>query len=283
MRTLRTTLLFFSWLTAVLTGCGGTEAFDQGASLDSMEQAVRGETRPPPNGKNGTSPACFWAHGTQQALRTMGAAALDQGGGALSSFPLSQVSASCRDVLRSAIECALTREQSVSDPVTGESYTGWWGLAPSWLGGALNTSGRRYVTGCMVQRLNHYGTSVPILLEGAHPAIARNATFSPDYPIEESTAFGDLFSSTTPLLSGLPAFNLFVCWESLLPQSCGPLGLPLLGKRVCDDSPLCGLMPVGPCALSCVASDGYWKCRPNLLSAPWPETVRVKLESSTCG
>ncbi|WP_224371343.1 hypothetical protein [Hyalangium versicolor] len=198
-------------------------------------------------------------------------------------IPLDQVSSNCREVLRSAIECALTREQSVTDPVTGEVYTGWWGLAPSWRGNTLDVPGRRFVTGCMVQRLNYYGASVPILLEGSHPAIARNQTFGPQYPITESTVFGDLFSSTTPLLGILPAFNLFVCWEGLLPQSCGLLGLPLLfEKRICDDLPLCGLMPVGPCALSCVPNDSYWSCRPNLFAAPWPETVRVKLETSSC-
>ena len=220
--------------------------------------------------------------GVQQALRTMGGAALDQGGGQLLSIPLTQVSQECREVLRSAVECALTREQSVRDPVTGELYTGWWGLAPSWQSGALDVDGRRYVTGCMVQRLNYYGTQVPILLEGRHPAIARNATFGPEYPIVESTAFGDLFSSTTPLLGILPAFNLYVCWEGLLPQSCGFLGLPLLEQRLCDDVPLCGLLVLGPCALSCTQSDGYWKCRPGLLSSEWTQTVRVKLETATC-
>jgi hypothetical protein len=171
----------------------------------------------------------------------------------------------------------------VQDPVTGELYTGWWGLSPSWLGGVLETAGRRYVTACMVQRLNYYGTSVPILLEGPHSAITRSTTYAPRYPLAESTVFGDLFSSTTPLLGLLPAFNVYVCWESLLPQSCGLLGLPLLlEKRICDDVPLCGLVTLGPCALSCVEDGPYWKCRPSLLSQPWTETVRVKLETATC-
>jgi hypothetical protein len=85
------------------------------------------------------------------------------------------------------------------------------------------------------------------------------------------------------LLGAQPAFNLYVCWESVLPQSCGLLGLPLLFEnRICDDAPLCGLMTLGPCALSCVESGPYWKCRPNLLEPFWTETVRVKLEAATC-
>ncbi|ATB37767.1 hypothetical protein CYFUS_003192 [Cystobacter fuscus] len=277
--------LFIALVVACFVGCGGTaEEWEQGSSLANVEQASGGGIydRPPPNGLNGTSPSCFWAHGTQQALRSMGSAALDQGAGFLPSFPLNLVSESCRHVFRSAVECALTPAQSVRDPVTGALYTGWWGLAPSWLGDVLDTAGRRYVTACMVQRLNFYGASVPILFEGAHPAIAHSTTYASQYPIEESTVFGDLFSSSTPLLGLLPAFNVFVCWESLLPQSCGLLGLPLLEKRICDDAPLCGLLPVGPCALSCEGSGPYWKCRPFLLAPLWTETVRVKLETSSC-
>jgi hypothetical protein len=283
MQMSRAHLLFIPLVMSGLAGCGPIEeGLEQGPLPAAAEQAVLDE-RPPPNGLNGTSPSCFWAHGTQQALRSLGTAALDQGAGNLPSIPLSQVSQSCRHVLRSAVECALTQDQSVRDPVTGELYRGWWGLSPSWLSGVLDTDGRRYVTGCMVQRLNYYGASVPILLEGPHPAIAENATYSPQYPIEESTVFGDLFSSTTPLLGILPAFQVYVCWESLLPQSCGLLGLPLLfEKRICDDAPLCGLLTLGPCSLSCAQNGSSWKCKPDLLSPWWTQTVRTKLETATC-
>jgi hypothetical protein len=85
------------------------------------------------------------------------------------------------------------------------------------------------------------------------------------------------------LLGLLPAFNVYVCWESLLPQSCGLLGLPLLfEKRICDDTPLCGLVTVGPCALSCVQNGPYWSCKPDLLAPAWTQTVRVKLETESC-
>jgi hypothetical protein len=281
MQIQRTRLLFILVLMAGFAGCGSTE---EGRHLATAGQALVGDDeRDPPMGLNGTSPSCFWAPGTQQALRTLGGTALDQGAGFLPSISPSQVSQSCRNVLRSAVECALTPEQSVRDPVTDELYTGWWGLAPSWSGNVLDTEGRRYVTACMVQRLNYYGTSVPILLEGPHSAITRNMAYDSQYPIEESTVFGDLFSSTTSLLGLLPAFNVYVCWESLLPQSCGPLDLPLLfEKRICDNAPLCGLVTLGPCALSCVENGPYWKCHSSLPSQWWTETVRVKLETATC-
>lgn len=280
-----THLLLIVVVMSGLAGCGGTEEeLEPGLRPATARQAESsGDDRPPPNGLNGTSPSCFWAHGTQRALRALGGGALDQGDGSLPDIPLSQVSQSCRSVLRSAVECALTRDQSVRDPQTGEVYMGWWGLAPSWLGDVLDTGGRRYVTACMVQRLNFYGTSVPILLEGPSPALAGSTSFASQYPIAESTVYGDLFSSTTPLLGLLPAFNVFMCWESALPQSCGLLNLPLLfEKRICDDAPLCGLLPVGPCSLWCEKNDPYWKCRPGLFAQPITETVRVRLETATC-
>src|SRR5690349_1350429 len=127
----RVLLLASIW--AVFTGCGTWEdEREQGTHPASVTQAMTIEDeRPPPNGANGKNPSCFWAAGSQQALRTLGAAALDQGGGFITSIPLSQISEGCREVIRNAVECALTPEQSVSDPVTGETYTGWWGLAPS--------------------------------------------------------------------------------------------------------------------------------------------------------
>ncbi len=118
-------LLFILSVVTGLIGCGGTEEeLARDLSLATAQQASQSAGRPPPNGMNGTSPSCFWAPGTQQALRTLGGAGLDQGGGDLPKIPLSQVSQTCRKVLRSAIECALTPDQSVRDPVTDQHYSG---------------------------------------------------------------------------------------------------------------------------------------------------------------
>lgn len=74
--------VFGMFIVAGLVGCGGTEeGFEQDPSVTTVQQAEEFGERPPPNGLNGTSPSCFWAHGTQQALRTLGGAGLDQGRG----------------------------------------------------------------------------------------------------------------------------------------------------------------------------------------------------------
>lgn len=271
--------------TLLVAACAGGEsedALDQDDWNVPLHPAAGGE-RPPPSGTNGLLPSCFWSHGAQQALRTLGAAALDSGDGFIPAIAPSLVPESCRQVIESAVACALPRGHVLRDPVTGADYEGRWGLAPSWSTGALSTDGRRYVTACLVQRLNITGAPVPILLEGPHPAIAETEALGSLYPIEESTAFGDLFSSGTPLLGLLPAFNVFVCWEDLLPQSCGLLGLPVLfEERVCDDLPLCGLVALGPCSLVCADNGPYRKCKPGLLAPWWTQTVRVQLEEATC-
>jgi hypothetical protein len=272
-------------LTALLSSCatGPPDAADADVLDAPLEPAAMSyDDRPPPSGLNGLRPACFWAAGAQQALRTLGAAALDQGGGTLPSIPTSSIPEDCREVLQDTVECALPAGESLLDPVTGVSYEGWWGLASTWMTGALSTSGRRYVTACLVQRLNADGDHVPILLEGPDAAITHDPELAESYSVVESTAFGDLFSSTTALGGILPAFNAYVCWEGLVPQGCGLLGLPILEARICDNLPLCGLVNLGPCALSCTPDGPYNKCRPGLLSPSWTQTVRVRLEPETC-
>src|SRR5262245_23363326 len=185
-------------LGTALVGCGmaGMEDPSGRAGIGVLGAAVMSsEDLSPPRGSNGMPPACFWDHDVQGALRSLGGAALDQGGNRIQSISLSDVPAGCRIVLRDAIQCALPRNRSLTDPVTGEVYGGWWDLAPSWLDAALDADGRRYVTACLVQRLNFSGNEVPILLEGPPAAIAHDAAYDADFPIEESTAFGDLFSS----------------------------------------------------------------------------------------
>jgi hypothetical protein len=277
--------MFLTCSTLALAGCG--EEPRAPPDLEDLDEslspaALYGGRETPPAGRNGTLPACFWAHGTQKALRALGNAALDQGGGELPAIATSLVSDDCRHVLDKAVQCALPQGEELLDPVTGQLYAGWWGVAPAWRTEALGTSGRRDVTGCLLQTLNASGASVPVLLEGPNLAIQRDTELSDIYTIQESTAFGDLFSSPVPLLGLLPAFNAFVCWEELLPTSCGALNLPLLSQRICDDAVLCGMVPLGPCSLLCAPNGPYEKCKPDLLAPYWTQTVRVRLDPETC-
>ena len=271
----------------ILVACMPPESeSDSDSRSEDVAEIAQGAGGSPPTGLNHFDPIPFWAGDTQTAYRLMGAGPLNAGSGYL---PMLTISSSYRDqVLQNAIECGLAQSQSVTDPVTGRVYHGWWGIAPSWIAAALTTTQRRFVTGCMAQRLNATGTTVPILLEGNTPAIYTSSTYEPSYPWDESTVWGDLFSSTTPVGGTRPPFALYACWDLDLLYSCVAPDTPSswLKYRVCDSTSKCGLIPVGGCwdPSVCVTSGaGYPVC--STPSGVWyPETVHVQLQpgDGTC-
>ncbi|APR85166.1 Hypothetical protein A7982_10515 [Minicystis rosea] len=234
----------------------------------------------PPSGQNGKHGHCTWHIGSRQAYKTLGNQALNHGGGEL---PSVAILPECRDeVIANAVECALLPNQSVRDPITGHVFHGWWGLAPSWYSTALNASGRSYVTACMVQRLNAFGATVPILLEGAWGTIQANTSFQAEFPFEESIAYGDLF--TPPVTS--TAVN--VCYNDDLDSACHAVGTTAedwLRLRICDSTPSCGLTVIGKCSQVCIAnaSGGYPMCK-RADGTYDDKTVEVRLElAHACG
>jgi hypothetical protein len=248
----------FILLSVVALGAFGcaAELGDDEAPVGEAHLAGFGGGDPSPGGKNGKRPTCFWDRGTQNAYRALGQKGLE-------AFPtLTGILPGCRDeVIRNVVECALSTEQTVTDPVTGTSYSGWWGLAPKWLSAPLDRDGRRWVTACMAQRLNYFGTQVPILLEGANEAIHTVPELETRYPFGESYAWGDIFSSDRDSTG-----QIYVCWEDSLEQACGPRSGPLvrsrLSSRICDRSSACGLHVMGRCSDVCVQDeDGYIACQ----------------------
>jgi hypothetical protein len=233
----------------------------------------------PRGGDNGDDPKCFWSDATQYHLRKLGAAKLDLGDGFM--LDTSGLTDCERKIVGSAIMCALNDKQTVVDPGTGAIYTGWYALDEDWLTKPLSTDGRRWVTACMLQKLNAYSVTVPILLEGDHTSIKQNATWDPVYSYEEATIFGDLFSSTQTLGIGAPAFRAHVCAEDDMVQQCQPGGAWIgLWTRICDTSPLCGLNNLGPCSTAGTPNGYYWTF-PN---QGYTQAVRVQLKppNATC-
>lgn len=282
--------LFAACASFVMIGCGapGDEALDESERLGTVQQGVDD----PHEGGNHYSPEDFWAADSQGAYRIMGAGALNQGNGYL---PVLVISPAYRhDVLQNAIECGLSRDQQVIDPVTNRTIPGHFGLAPNWEGAALTTSERRYVTACMAQRLNAYEVAIKILLKGRNKAINTVPHLDAKYPFHDSTVWGDLFSSVTPLgppenPSDLPSppFELFACSDSGLEWACSNGGIippnDWLHLRICDTLNLCGLTVLGSCSnpgICTVNASGYPTC-----AAPggsFIETVHVQLTGETC-
>jgi hypothetical protein len=279
--------LFAACASLALIGCSAPDegTLDEGELVGTAQQAI-GE---PPTGPNHFLPVPFWAADTQQAYRTMGAGALDQGDGRL---PVLAIAPAYRsEVLQNAIECGLGQDQMVTDPETNVTYAGHWGLARSWLGAALTTAQRRWVTGCMVQRLNAFGVPINILLEGRHTAIKKSAVLDLKFPWDESTMWGDLFSSEAPLGEALPGvyqeppFQLYACSDTDLENSCNVGDTPedWLEYRICDSSSFCGLTVLGSCsdpAVCVVDAAGYQICTSP--AGAVVETVHSQLASGTC-
>ena len=272
--------------TVLLDGCALSDTENPfGAEDFDVPFETAGANFEPPAGTNGLLPTCFWDHGSQEALRALGKVALTSGpGGGLPVLPT--VPAACREVVQYAVECALNPAQSVTDPVNGMTYTGHWSLADTWYSEALSYDGKRWVTACMLQRLNVDGDNVEVLMEANHPRMYQSAVNDAVYTFEESSAYGNLFDSRATLYNGRPTFYAYVCSEAEQAQSC-PLagGQPWINKRVCHlAGNECGLVWLGTCPSACVPNgpnDEYWSCKPANGLVYNDYTMRVQLKNPT--
>jgi hypothetical protein len=225
---------------------------------------------------NGLSPSCFWNHSVQGYLRDLGKNKLVvDATGTLPATSLLFPNA-CNDAVKYAVQCGLGSDKSVT--FKNMTYTGAVGLAPDWDTRGLNTDERRWVTACMVQRLNVAGLTVPILLEGDHSPLYENTAQDATYWYQESTAFGDLFSSTAPLTGLTPAFTAYFCGETNNAASGSCIDVSsLLNLRVCDNAGiLCGMQYIGKCSDVCTANGPYWNCQ-NV-----SQTIRVQTQDNLC-
>jgi hypothetical protein len=292
MRILTSPLFVLTASFMAFTGClaGTEENPDPGEDVGEAHLEAGGGLSGP-GGNNHIRPSCTWSHYTLEAYRHYAQHSL------ASAPTISNITPGCRrEVLENMIQCALAPEQVWLDPYEARPtpYAGWWGLAPGWLNSPLDPDGRRWVTACMAQRLNYFGKSVDILLEGMAPPINVDTVLDPQYPFDESRAWGDFFS--TPPTS---AFEIYVCYDPDLATLCGGTSgmspITYLDYRVCDNvqgwyepdgtySP-CGLHVMGPCNNTSV-------CFNNSLFSPYKtcyrpdgttdnHTIHVQLEPKT--
>lgn len=73
-----------------------------------------------------------------------------------------------RETLKYLIDCALPNGIKISAEHNSENFVfhGGAGLAPAWLDRPLNTSEQRWVSACMLARVNYYGETVKISMRG---------------------------------------------------------------------------------------------------------------------
>ncbi len=259
--------LLLSFLTA-MTGCIASADTEEALDIDPL--AVPYETMEGPETSNGLSPVAFWDLGNQQALRSLGAAALVGASGTLPATALLGT-AGGRSVLGYTVRCALPAGVTVQS-ANGEVFQGDIGLAPAWTSRALTTSEQRWMTACLLQQLNGVGAHVPILLTGAHPALVPDpGVDTSSYEVADATTFGNLFASSP---------RAYVCADLGLHLACGVGFSAHTLQRLCGLSPTCGISVLGLCALTCsYGPSGAPSCGP-LFGPSYTETISTRVEET---
>ena len=133
------------------------------------------------------------------------------------------------------VECALPEDDSVTYKIAGKSYTfaGDLGLAPEWKTKSCGVSCQRWVSACMLARLNKLGQRIEISLRGEHPALKARKPEVKAYESREATYYGNLFAAPD---------EIFTCLspdKRAIPRVCGP--------NLAD----CPMNVVGSCAQAC--------------------------------
>jgi hypothetical protein len=96
-----------------------------------------------------------------------------------------------REYFTYIVSCALSDSQSVV--ADGATYRGSIGLAPGWVNSGMTTSDKRWVSACLLARVNAYGVSVEISMQGANPALAASTAERATHPLAEGAFYGNLF------------------------------------------------------------------------------------------
>jgi hypothetical protein len=141
-----------------------------------------------------------------------------------------------REFLKYAVSCALPDGADVTFRVDGVrySYPGSLGLAPEWgrKNGSCDGSCQRWVSACMLARVDAAGVKREISIRGIHPALLPDRGELRSYPDREATYFGNLFIKGQPrflCLSPDQSSNERVCGDSM--TSC-----PMTVVGSCDDA-----------------------------------------------
>jgi hypothetical protein len=147
-----------------------------------------------------------------------------------------------REFLKYVVSCALDDDASLTMKIDGKSYTfpGSLGLATEWgeRGGKCDTQCQRWVSACMLSRVDFLGVEKPISLRGANPALRTTWNELWDFPAREATYFGNLWAD------GAPKYACLSPGKKQIPRVCG---------ASLDN---CPMDVVGSCAQAC-SSQGW--------------------------
>lgn len=104
-----------------------------------------------------------------------------------------------RSVFKYIVSCALPADRHISVTVDGTTYDydGQLGVAPSWgdASGHCNGSCVKWVSSCVLSRVNYLGASVPLSVRGSLGALSSTTTERAAYPNREATYYGNIFKN----------------------------------------------------------------------------------------
>ena len=144
-----------------------------------------------------------------------------------------------RELLKYVVSCALPAGASVSITVDSHRYDfpGSIGLAPQWgnVGGSCDRSCQRWVSGCVLARVDAAGVERLISIRGDNRALRPDGRELAQYRQREATYYGNLFAEGQPrylCLSPGATSDDRVCGPSL--SDC-PMTVVGACDEVCDD------------------------------------------------
>lgn len=100
-----------------------------------------------------------------------------------------------RELLTYVVSCALPAGVMLSGTYANVTYhfAGDIGLASAWTKRALHETEQRWVSACLIARVNLYGIPVSISIRGPHKALTVSAVEARDYSVEEGAFYGNVF------------------------------------------------------------------------------------------
>lgn len=100
------------------------------------------------------------------------------------------------ELLSYIVSCALPEGSVVSATVGGvaHEFHGSLGMAPAWESRGLTLSERRWVSACLLARVNAYGMSVQISMRGTE-SLTPTAAEQAEYSVVEGAFYGNVFVS----------------------------------------------------------------------------------------
>ncbi|HVX96768.1 MAG TPA: hypothetical protein VHK47_17765 [Polyangia bacterium] len=155
-----------------------------------------------------------------------------------------------RELMKYVVSCALPDDQTLSMTIDGKKYSfpGGLGLAPEWgrRGGSCDESCQRWVSACVLGRVDFLGVEEIISERGANLALLPTLPEMLSYPNIEATYYGNIFADGQPMYACLPP------GKKQIPRVCGPS---------LDN---CPMQVVGNCAPACghmnLLGGGYVDC-----------------------